>query len=562
MIFMNPDTLACIELALDHIDQAILITNPHGIITSTNKAAVTLLDRAPKDILAHTVDTVGIMDPTNEFKAVAANLRQGFACSWSGSVAIDGPTRKALAATAVIPVPNSALPHQSQRGVYHVLLLKNISREKAQNDQIRFLATHDRTTGLPNAGLFKKFLATSIAISKRSKSSAAVLSVMIRNLEMIAEVSGHDAHNRIVSAIAGRLQENLREGDTVAIIKPDQFMVAALNLAVVDDSMLIARKLAAALSQPIDLPGFPPIIVTVHVGIALFPQDGEDVDQLMANATLATTNARRTDNLARIFSKDMHAHATARVRLEDQLRLALRSENQLVPYFQKIVDAKTHQPVGCEALIRWKHPKNGLISPSQFIPLAEETGLIVSIGQTMLAKSCLAATKWPHSMSIAVNVSPKQFRHQNFIKLVENTLAWSRLPSHRLTVEITESAVMHNVADAIAIMNTLRDMKVGISMDDFGTGHSSLANLERFHLTKLKIDKAFVDRIHKSSKARAIVSATIMLAESLGITTTIAEGVEIEEQLKILTDLGCRHIQGYLFSKPIAEEDLDMAQYI
>ena len=348
--------------------------------------------------------------------------------------------------------------------------------------------------------------------------------------------------------MADRLQSCVREVDTVGRLGGDEFAIVQRGVNRPGDASLLARRIIEVVSAPYHISGHQ-IIIGISIGISLAPGDGSTSEKLLKNSDVALYRAKADGRGTwRFFEAEMDARLQARLAPELDLREALdRSEFEL--YYQPIYNLERNRIAGFEALLRWHHPKRGMVSPGEFIPVAEEIGLIVPLGGWVLQRACAEAANWPSDVRLAVNVSPAQFKSGLLVQHVTSALAASGLPAQRLELEITESVLLGNNADTIAILHALRRLGLRIAMDDFGTGYSSLNYLRSFPLDKIKIDQCFVRDLGTTDGARFIVRTIISLAKSLGMTTT-AEGVETEEQLTWLRAEGCNEVQGYLFSLP------------
>jgi diguanylate cyclase (GGDEF)-like protein len=381
----------------------------------------------------------------------------------------------------------------------------------------------------------------------------AVLCLDLDDFKTINDTLGHPVGDALLKAVSERLRGCVRETDTVARFGGDEF--AILQVATDGSSAVIslARRIVEAIHAPYDL-GTHRVNIGISIGIALAPNDGIDPNQLLKNADLALYRAKAEGRGSyRFFEPEMDKRMRARRALELDIRKALvNGEFEL--YYQPLVNLERNEVCGCEALLRWHHPDRGMVSPAEFIAVAEDIGLITPIGEWALRQACAEAMTWPDHISIAVNLSPAQFRSETLVQMVTSALAASRLPGRRLELEITESALLQNNEVTRVAVRQLRSLGVRISMDVFGTGYSSLAYLQNFPFDKIKIDRSFINGLSSGRGSLAILKAIISLANSLGMTT-VAEGIETEEQLALVRAEGCTEMQGYLFSpaKPAAE---------
>ena len=429
-----------------------------------------------------------------------------------------------------------------------VIALLNISDRRRDEAKIQHLAYHDPLTDLPNRSLLRDRLTQSINAARRPGHHLALFCLDLDRFKQVNDLFGHAAGDELLMQVTKRLRNQTRSGDTLARIGGDEFVVVA-SFERPDDIAILARRLIEALTQPFMLTaGLAEI--GVSIGIAVYPEDGTDQEELMRTADLALYRAKHEENgTFRFFEAAMDEHARARQRLEHDLRGAIDRE-EFCLHHQPLVDCLTGDVKGFEALLRWHHPERGMIPPLEFIPLAEETGLILKIGEWVIETACAAAAAWSEPYRVAVNVSPVQFLKSDLPAIISSVLDRTGLSANRLEVEITEGILMKNPRRAADVLTTLRGLGVRIAMDDFGTGYSSLSYLHEFKFDKLKIDRSFVKRLGEAEDATMIVRTIIGLAHNLGLSV-VAEGVETRAQLKILRDLECDQIQGYLIGRPM-----------
>ena len=429
-----------------------------------------------------------------------------------------------------------------------VVLYTDITELKLREREIRFLADHDALTGLHNRAAFQRRADEAIITAKRRGTIAAVMCLDLDRFKNINDTFGHAAGDEFLKCVSKRLRETFREIDTVARFGGDEFGVIFVDAKSPEMVATMASRILAAVAHPVEFNGRQ-VVSTVSIGIALSTTDGETQDKLIKNADLALYRAKAEGRgTFCFFEEQMDALAQARRALEIDLRQAV-AKNQLRLHYQPQIDIFTDEVVGFEALVRWYHPEKGLVSPLEFIPLAEETGIIGSIGEWALRRACTDALAWPDSSKVAVNLSPAQFKNRNIAQLIANVLDDTGLPPSRLELEVTESVLLHDVAENLAILRTLKGFGIRIAMDDFGTGYSCLGSLRSFPFDKIKIDRSFVSDLENNPDAAAIIHAVLGLGHSLGMATC-AEGVETKEQLAFLRSEGCTEVQGYLYSKP------------
>ena len=423
---------------------------------------------------------------------------------------------------------------------------EDISERRRAEKKIAHMAHHDALTDLPNRLLLRERLADTIAgIGKRKR--AAVFCIDLDNFKTVNDTLGHQFGDGLLKYVADRLRACVGPGVTVARVGGDEFSLILPDLVHDADCADLAQRVCEAVRTPIELAGHP-ILIDSSIGIALAPDHGVEPDELLKNADLALYRAKADGRGSyRFFEPSMDARLKARRALESELRQAL-IEGQFVLHYQPILNLENNAITCCEALVRWQHPERGLIPPADFIPVAEEIGLIVALGEWVLRKACADAASWPSQIKVAVNLSPIQMGSANLVPTVIGALAAAGLPACRLELEITESVMIQNTEATLAALHQLRHLGVKISMDDFGTGYSALSYLRLFAFDKLKIDRCFINDLSNDA-SRAIVRAVTDMARSLGMITT-AEGVETAEQFDHVRLLCCDEVQGYYISRP------------
>ena len=433
-------------------------------------------------------------------------------------------------------------------------LHEDITALRRDQLQLAYLARHDELTGLPNRAQLSDEMARQLSRVPRGD-DLALLSLDLDRFKSVNDTLGHSVGDALLKQVAARLRASARAGDLIARLGGDEFAILQTGTAQPAGSTALARRLIEALAHPFDLDGHQ-VHIGCSVGVAVAPFDGEQADSLIKSADLALQRAKTAGRgVVRYFEPEMDARLQVRRQLEIDLRGAIqRGEFELA--FQAQVSADSQLVSGVEALIRWNHPVRGRVSPADFIPLAEETGLIVPIGVWVLRTACLAAAAWPDPVCIAVNLSPVQFKSRTLLRDILAALHDSGLPPHRLELEITESVLLDDDEHALSLLHALHERQIRVSLDDFGTGYSSLSYLRRFPFDKIKIDRSFIQDAEKGGSAQAIVGAISSLARSLGMSTT-AEGVETVEQLAVVRESGCVDVQGYLFSRPGPASGID-----
>ena len=431
----------------------------------------------------------------------------------------------------------------------------DITRELDAERRAQFLTRHDALTGLPNRVLLGERLDDAIGVVSRRRDMAAVLSVDLDRFKDINETLGHAAGDALIQLAAGRLEACIRETDTLARTGGDEFVIVQTGVQDLAAVEVLARRILDVIAEPFDV-GDERVLVSTSVGIALVPLDGSLSGRLLQSADIALDRAKAEGRgTFRFFERDMDAKLQDRKSLERDLRLAI-ARHELELFYQPKVDLKSGRASGVEALVRWHHPERGMVSPVEFIGIAEQTGLIHELGEWVLRTAC--TTLSGHTdLEIAVNLSAVQLKRGGVAQMVEDVLAETAVDPRRLELEITESVMVDGAEAVIADLRRVKDMGVKIAMDDFGTGYSSLSYLNRFPFDKIKIDRSFVNDLGRRGKGQAIVKAVIGIGKSLGITIC-AEGVETVDQLRFLERAGCNEVQGYYFAKPMPIGALDV----
>ncbi len=451
-------------------------------------------------------------------------------------------------------------PVRNEAGqVTHFVGIQNdITGLKAYEAELERNTNYDSLTGLPNRNLFADRVQRALIGAARSGKLVGILWLNVERFQRVNESFGRAAGDRQLKALGERLAKGVWENDTVARIGGDKFAILLREIASPNDAARVVTRLQEALAEPFSILG-QEIFLGANIGIALYPTDAESADSVVANAEIAMLRARREGSAFRYYTSKMNSAAAERLELEAALRRALERD-ELRLYYQPRVDLRTGRIGGVEALIRWQHPTLGMVSPVNFIPVAEETGLIIPIGQWVFETACAQSRRWRESghanLRMAVNLSPRQFRQSDLVASVSRALERTGVAAEALELEVTESVAMDNPARSAEILRSLVALGISLAIDDFGTGHSSLGYLNRFPLDFLKVDQSFVKGTPGDADSAVIVRTVIALAKNLRLET-IAEGVETEAQLRFLQKEGCEEAQGYLFSRPQPAADLE-----
>ena len=428
-----------------------------------------------------------------------------------------------------------------------LLALMDITERKRAEARLAFMAQHDGLTGLPNRNLLRQHIEEMLLHMRRSADKVAVLMLGLDNFKAVNDTLGHAIGDKLLRGVAKRLRSTLREEDALARLNSDEFVVVQSGLTRPEDAVVLAKRILEAIANPYLLEG-QSVVIGASIGIAMAPSDGEDSEKLLKSADMALSRAKADSRgMFSFFEAALDARAQTRRKIEVELRDAIQND-VLRPYYQPLIDLSSGRITGFEALVRWPHPERGMVSPAEFIPVAEDTGLINPLGGLMLRRACLDAAIWPDDVRVAINLSPLQFRSGNLLSMVTDALKQSGLPPRRLELEITETLLLEKSSQVLATLHALRALGVRISMDDFGTGYSSLSYLRSFPFDKIKIDQSFVRDLGANREAQAIIRSIVSLGKGLGVTIT-AEGVETEAELSCLRAEGCHEGQGFLFGR-------------
>ncbi len=532
-------------------DQGIIITDADEFIVSVNAAFSRITGYAREEAIGQTPDLLrsGMHDEDFRQQVHAAMHGNG---PWQGELwgrRKNGELYPQWAAISAIRNPRGEVTHAFS-------IFSDISERKRNEERIHQLANYDTLTGLPNRTLLSRLVDQSLTEALRKESSGALLFINLNRFKPVNETLGHDTGDELLRQVGQRFRHSLRDEDVVARIGGDEFVIALFDVARREHAAIVAQKLLAALEAPFPISGHD-LRISASIGIAVYPEDASDTLSLLRFADFAMNRAKQEgDDGYMFYSEEMNQRAMERLHVETGLRRAL-AQDELVLYFQPKVSLMDGCIIGAEALIRWRHPEEGLVPPGRFIPVAEETGLILDIGAWVLESACAQIQSWRLAglrvPPIAVNLSARQF-NPGLPQQVKEVLGRHAILPGDLELEITESMLMHGAEIVIGMMSELVSLGVTLSLDDFGTGFSSLSYLKRFPISTLKIDRSFVIGIPGDANDCAIVSAVIGMAHQLR-HKVVAEGVEQVDQLSFLRGLGCDQMQGYLFSRPLPAPD-------
>jgi diguanylate cyclase (GGDEF)-like protein len=441
-----------------------------------------------------------------------------------------------------------AVKHQPLPQGGWVATHEDITETRKAEARMAYMARHDALTDLPNRVFFRDKLDEALARLGYYDDQLAILFLDLDHFKDVNDSLGHPVGDHLLRAVADRLRACVKDIDLVARLGGDEFAILQVGLKRAEEAGLLAHQIVQALAEPYEIEGHH-VVIGTSIGIAIAPADAVDADQLIRNADMALYRAKSDGRGSySFFEAEMDARVQARRALDVDLRNALM-RGEFALYYQPVVDIGSGAVSGFEALLRWIHPTRGVVSPAEFIPLAEDIGLIVPVGEWVLREACREAANWPGAIKVAVNLSPVQFKSRNLVQAVIMALATSRLPASRLELEITENVLLQDTEATLSTLHQLRGLGVRISMDDFGTGYSSLSYLRSFPFDKIKIDQSFIRGLSSGDDCLAIVRAVADLGSRLGMTTT-AEGVETKDQLEQLRSEGCTEVQGFYFSAP------------
>jgi diguanylate cyclase (GGDEF)-like protein/PAS domain S-box-containing protein len=541
-------------VAFENTVEGILVADAAHRIISVNRAFTQITGHAAAQVLGQDVSVLGADNgDAGLYDRMWSWLKEHG--NWHGEVhnrRCDGRTYAAWFNVAAVRGAGADISH-------YVGVLTDISERKAAQARIEHMAQHDPLTDLPNRVLLADRMHQAIAQAERSHRGAAVLFVDLDHFKHINDSLGHAVGDRVLIEVSRRIMDNVRASDTVGRLSGDEFVVLLPEIGGVEGVVRVVAGISSAIAEPFKVEGNR-IRMSASIGVSLFPKDGRDASALLTNADHAMYHAKAAGRSTyRFFSPEMDAKARERFRVETDLRDALASR-QLQLFYQPQVDSATTSVNGFEALLRWQHPERGLLLPGAFLGVAEETGLIVPIGEWVLKQACSQCSLW-HAQgyrgSVAVNLSARQFGQENLLQTVQETLEDTGLPGNFLEFELTESVLVEPTGATMRVLQELRRLGVRIAVDDFGTGYSSLSYLKRYPINTLKIAQEFVEGIAVQSEARAIVQAIVTLARAMRLQT-VAEGVEQAAQVQALRDIGVDSLQGYYFGRAVPPSELQL----
>ncbi len=547
-------TQSRLSSAVEASASAIIVLNTRGVIEYANPAFLALTGLPNREVLGARFDFFLREEDegTTSYDEIWEAVQSGE--SWQGEIRprnADGPDAWLRLSLSPVRADDGEVTH-------YIAVGENISALIDAKRELEYMALYDQITGLPNRQLLRDRLAHATHELDRRRGMLAVIYLDLDRFKRINDTFGHESGDTVIRQIALRLQSELRKEDTVARMGGDEFAMICMGLKMENDATVVAQKIANAVSVPIKVFTYE-IIVTASMGVSIAPADSLDPTTLLKNADLAMYKAKESGrNNFQFYTDELNYEAVKRMFLESEVRRSIEQEH-FIPYYQPQVDMATRRITGVETLIRWDHPDKGLIPPDEFIPITEDTGQVIELGNFILARACREAQEWRlatgDDIKVAVNLSARQFRDRKLLDTVRRTLDETGLPAHLLELEITETALMDNVAAVISILRQLKELGITVAIDDFGTGYSSLSYLKKFPIDILKIDRSFVKDIPGDTNDMEISAAIIAIAKKLRLEV-VAEGVETEEQYEFLKRNECDIGQGYLFGKPMPSAEL------
>jgi diguanylate cyclase (GGDEF)-like protein len=536
-----------LQTVLNNMSQGVLMFDSETRLTFCNQRYIDLYGLSPeivkpgcqlRDLLKHRIELGTFADDPDQY---AAQLKDGIAEGKTFNQVVNLPDGRAFS------VVNKPIPGGGWLATH-----EDVTERQRSEDRIAHMARHDALTDLPNRVLLLEQLNHEIKRVKRGE-CLAVLCLDLDQFKSVNDALGHHIGDELLKLVGERLRGCTRELDIVARMGGDEFAIIMTQMEQAADAAALSKRIRDSVIKPYQIEGHQ-IVTDISIGISVAPMDAVESDELLRNADMALYDAKADGRgTFRFFEPEMNTRMKVRRELEMDLRKALASE-QFELHYQPLVVLETNEVNAFEALLRWNHPTRGMISPADFIPIAEETGLIVPLGEWVLKTACDEAASWPEHIKVAVNLSPAQLNSRNLVSMVMSALNESGMAPRKLQLEITETVLLQNTFTTLATLHELRKVGVQIALDDFGTGYSSLSYLRSFPFDKIKIDRSFIQDLSNGAEPLAIVNAVAGLAKCLNMTST-AEGVETQQQMDVLQSIGCTEMQGYLFShaRPASE---------
>jgi diguanylate cyclase (GGDEF)-like protein len=538
------------DTAINNMSQGLCFFDSDHRLIVCNDRFISMYDIAPERV-SPGMSLIEIVDLRFEAGSFPAMTRDEY-LHWRTNVAVSNEAKDSI--VELMNGRTFKIRHRPMPGGGWVATHEDITEQRQSEVKIEYMAHHDALSDLANRVLLNVRLEHALGRVQHGE-MVAVHHLDLDQFKAVNDTFGHPCGDKLLRTVAERLRGLVGEADTIARMGGDEFVIVQATIADPADATSLAQGVIGALSEPYDIDG-QQAVIGVSIGISVGPGDGSNPDKLLRNADLALYRAKSDGRgTFRFFEPVMDLQMQTRRILEQDLRKALPS-GEFELYYQPVVNLASKEISGFEALIRWNHPSKGMISPADFIPLAEEIGFIVPMGEWVIRQACATAAQWPDNLHVAVNISAIQFRSPGLMQVIVSALTASGLAPTRLEIEITESVLLHNKEATLAVLHQLRALGIRIAMDDFGTGYSSLTYLQSFPFDKIKIDRSFVKNITENSSSLTIVRAVAALANGMGMTAT-AEGVETAEQLHSIASEGCTEMQGFLFSKPLPAAEIE-----
>lgn len=532
--------------------EGIAITNAEGTILSVNPAFTTITGYSANEAIGKNPRILKSDHHNDEFyKNMWADLlEKGY---WHGEIWNRRKSGEAYYEWLTIV----AIKDADSKPCNYVSVFRDITEIRQKDEHILHMAYHDPLTNLPNRLLFHDRLQQALSSARRYPRIIAVIFIDLDRFKIINDTFGHSVGDTLLQSVALRLKDAVRQNDTVSRLGGDEFIILLSEIEKVQDAAIVAQKILHLLSTPFVVHCHE-LNITASIGISVYPDDGNDVQALMKKADTAMYHVKEQGkNAYQFYKENMNTMLFERILLENNLHRAIE-RNEFLLYYQPKIDTNSWKICGVEVLLRWQHSEMGLVNPSQFIPIAEETNLIIPIGEWVLRTACMQCMLWKREgfplLSVAVNLSGRQLKHQNLLEMIRKVLEETGFNPEYLELELTESVIMHQAEKITEILHKLKAIGIKVSIDDFGTGYSSLSYLKRFPIDKLKIDQSFVRDVTTSADDSAIVTAIIAIAQSLKLKI-VAEGVETADQLAFLKDMQCDEVQGFYFSRPLNTDE-------
>jgi diguanylate cyclase (GGDEF)-like protein/PAS domain S-box-containing protein len=540
------DTVELAAIGIAHVNEA-------GRYVHANSFLCKLLGYTREELLELTVKQISHPEDRNVADEMRAKLHAGEISSFH----VEKRYLRKDGTPVWVALTISLQRDPAGRPLHDITIAQDISARKQAEARVQYLATHDALTGLPNRVMFAEMVNHAIGAARRHGWRCAVMFIDLDRFKQVNDTLGHEAGDALLRELSQRIKQNLRASDMAARLGGDEFVVLLQELRGTEEAGVVARKLLSTAMAPVSIAGME-CRVTASIGVSMFPDDATDEPSLMKHADIAMYHAKEEGrNNFQIYDHVWGEQSLERMTLESQLRGALEG-HELSLHYQAKLNLSDHSISGVEALLRWNNAELGAVPPSRFIPIAEETGLILPIGRWVLRTACEQAIAWQRSglppVRVAVNLSPRQLSDPELLPALADVLRSTGLAPDLLELEVTESSMMQDAEMAVQVLTALKGMGVRLAIDDFGTGYSSLAQLNRFPIDTLKVDRSFIRNIPNDDEGRAIAEAIIAMGRTLKLTV-VAEGVETDDQRVFLRDLSCDEMQGYLFSKPVSADD-------